>query len=276
MKKNIVFYHKNCLDGFSAFWVARKYFKNNADYFGVEPRQLPLKNFFKKTLYFLDTSLSLEEIKKLKEKENKIVIIDHHFSAQKDVRAADEYFFELKHSGAVLAWLYFFKNKPLPRFLAYIEDFDLWRFRLPYAKFLASFVKSLDEKLTVWTKVIKDFENPLTFKEIVRKSKILFKYEQSLIKKCLLNAQKIKVKSYEVLGVNSLLFHSELGYFLAKRKGPFSLVWHFGKDKIYVSLRSKGNFDVSKVTQEFGGGGHKKAAGFVWPLNKKLPWQITY
>ena len=28
-----------------------------------------------------------------------------------------------------------------------------------------------------------------------------------------------------------------------------------------ISLRSKGNFDVSKVCEKFGGGGHKYAAG---------------
>jgi len=34
-----------------------------------------------------------------------------------------------------------------------------------------------------------------------------------------------------------------------------------GKDKIKVSLRSKWNFDVERIAAEFGGGGHKKAAG---------------
>jgi len=34
-----------------------------------------------------------------------------------------------------------------------------------------------------------------------------------------------------------------------------------GKDRIKASLRSKGNFDVERIAAEFGGGGHKKAAG---------------
>lgn len=33
-------------------------------------------------------------------------------------------------------------------------------------------------------------------------------------------------------------------------------------DQIAVSLRSKGSFDVSEIAKQFGGGGHRKAAGF--------------
>ena len=40
------------------------------------------------------------------------------------------------------------------------------------------------------------------------------------------------------------------------------LVKESDKDGIKVSLRSKYHFDVAVVAQEFGGGGHKKAAGF--------------
>ncbi len=35
------------------------------------------------------------------------------------------------------------------------------------------------------------------------------------------------------------------------------------KDRYKFSLRSKGELDVSRLAQEFGGGGHKSAAGFV-------------
>lgn len=41
------------------------------------------------------------------------------------------------------------------------------------------------------------------------------------------------------------------------------------EDDVYkVSLRSKGNLDVSKVATEFGGGGHKNASGLTY--NGKL------
>ena len=33
-------------------------------------------------------------------------------------------------------------------------------------------------------------------------------------------------------------------------------------DKVSVNLRSRGNADVSRIAQQFGGGGHARAAGF--------------
>jgi phosphoesterase RecJ-like protein len=36
--------------------------------------------------------------------------------------------------------------------------------------------------------------------------------------------------------------------------------------KYKFSLRSKGDIDVSKIAQKYGGGGHLNAAGFVAPL----------
>lgn len=41
-----------------------------------------------------------------------------------------------------------------------------------------------------------------------------------------------------------------------------ALFREIGKDFIKVSLRSKGDMDVSKIASEFGGGGHKNAAGY--------------
>jgi nanoRNase/pAp phosphatase (c-di-AMP/oligoRNAs hydrolase) len=37
-----------------------------------------------------------------------------------------------------------------------------------------------------------------------------------------------------------------------------------------VSLRSKGDFDVSAIAKRFGGGGHKNAAGFNIPKDQDL------
>ena len=36
------------------------------------------------------------------------------------------------------------------------------------------------------------------------------------------------------------------------------------------SLRSRDEFDVSKIAEYYGGGGHKNAAGFVWHGSKPL------
>ena len=40
-------------------------------------------------------------------------------------------------------------------------------------------------------------------------------------------------------------------------------LYEIGEQEYKVSLRATGNVDVSKVAVTFGGGGHKKAAGFT-------------
>jgi len=40
-------------------------------------------------------------------------------------------------------------------------------------------------------------------------------------------------------------------------------LYEIGQDEYKISLRASGDVDVSKVAEYFGGGGHKKAAGFT-------------
>jgi phosphoesterase RecJ-like protein len=45
------------------------------------------------------------------------------------------------------------------------------------------------------------------------------------------------------------------------------LIKEVGTDKTKVSLRSKGQVNVSEISSEFGGGGHPRAAGFNLECN---------
>ncbi|GIV49717.1 MAG: DHH family phosphoesterase [Candidatus Kapaibacterium sp.] len=47
------------------------------------------------------------------------------------------------------------------------------------------------------------------------------------------------------------------------RVGIFISELHDGSDGVKVSLRSKGTFDVARIAEELGGGGHRNAAGAV-------------
>ena len=58
---------------------------------------------------------------------------------------------------------------------------------------------------------------------------------------------------------------SEIGSSLSPNC-DFALIWYYCHESLMtkVSLRSfHDNVDVSEIAKEFGGGGHKKAAGFT-------------
>ena len=58
------------------------------------------------------------------------------------------------------------------------------------------------------------------------------------------------------------VFASEAGNILAER-APFAATWYdCGDGMRAVSLRSHGAVDVSLIAKQYGGGGHRNAAGF--------------
>ncbi|MCX7913394.1 MAG: bifunctional oligoribonuclease/PAP phosphatase NrnA [Thermodesulfovibrionales bacterium] len=59
------------------------------------------------------------------------------------------------------------------------------------------------------------------------------------------------------------------------------IITEIDKDFFRVSLRSKQDLDVSKIAKDFGGGGHKNAAGFrikgdLIPLKEKIKAKVRY
>lgn len=90
--KNIVIYHKNCLDGTCAAWVASQYLPKDTTYIAVEygkplDRQIafPLPERTGQTIniYILDWCPEMPDLDKLCEYFGKVILIDHHESAIK-------------------------------------------------------------------------------------------------------------------------------------------------------------------------------------------------
>jgi oligoribonuclease NrnB/cAMP/cGMP phosphodiesterase (DHH superfamily) len=58
----------------------------------------------------------------------KVVVLDHHKSAQKDLDGVEFAQFDMNRSGAQMAWDYFHPNEPRPVHIEHIGDRDLWKF----------------------------------------------------------------------------------------------------------------------------------------------------
>ncbi len=79
-------------------------------------------------------------------------------------------------------------------------------------------------------------------------------------------AKIINFQGYDVPAVNSPILNSEIGNNLLQLfpDAPFSISWFLNKsNKFKLSLRSRGDFDVSVIAKKFGGGGHPSASGLV-------------
>lgn len=275
MKKILVIYHKNCPDGFGGAWAAWKKFGTKAEYIAVDPETLPQKFPKGKEIYSVDISYPASVQKKLRANNTSLVVLDHHVSRKADTEAFPENTFDNNHSGAVLSWKYFHPKKKVPKFLEYIEDGDLWRFRFPEGGKVVSYALMQPYDFRVWTKIVNDVEDVKKRKEYIKNGDLIQMYESQVIDGLMKKAGRILFYGMNVYAVNSSYGRliSELGHQLAKKTGLLGVVWYEENGEMKVSLRADGNIDVSKIAQKYGGGGHKSASGFVIKNGKK-PWKI--
>ena len=111
------------------------------------------------------------------------------------------------------------------------------------------------------------FEDDSVFDDAVKRGSYILAYSKTVIKKVCDKATKRKYKDHDVMVVNSSHWMSEIGATLAK-DCDFAMIWYYDHDScIYkCSLRAfHDTMDVSEIAKSFGGGGHRKAAGFVLP-----------
>ncbi len=273
-KTIIVFYHADCIDGFSAAWVAHKKFGNKADYIPTyfEQESIDIKN---KEVYMLDVVFENREVMKQLLSENKrVTVIDHHISAKDITLSTHKPLFSLDHCGCVLAWQYFFPGKPIPKFLLNVEDIDIWKHKIKGSQFLYLYLDLFDYTFQNWSKLVKEFEIPTKRKRMLEMGEVIDTHTNKKIDHVIEdNAKKVTLDGYTVYAVNTTHSNSVVGHKVATAHPPFAIIWREKKDgSVTVSLRGVGNIDVSKIALKYGGGGHKLAAAFRLPSLKDIPW----
>ena len=280
MKPKIILYHSNCEDGFSAAWAAWKKFKTKANYIPVDYQKPPPKGLKNKDIYLLDFSYPEDITKRLIKNNKSVTILDHHITAQKGLSSLSksnfdnfESIFKNSHSGAIIAWNFFHPKKKLPKLLEYVEDIDLWKFKKKNSKEISAALQLTNYTFKEWSKFAQKVENTKTRKDIIKQGKTLLSYKNKIIKRVARQAKTVTIKGKKALVVNCPILASEIGNELSKGDVPIGIVWFEDKKKIKVSLRSNGKVDISKIAEQFGGGGHKAAASFRLPKNSKLPWR---
>lgn len=261
-------YHKACPDGFGSAYVAWKVLGNDCAYMPQAYYEAPptIKNA---SILVCDFSFDYKTTRKLIKNNNKFYNIDHHQTAFDNLDKLDDKYkmFDINHSGIYLTWKYFFPDKPLPRFAQYIEDYDLWQFKYPETK---PFMLALNE-ITFNFESWKKLENEEYLNELIKKGKILESYQKKMIqiicRASTIKSQKFDDKIYNVAYVNTNLFKNEVGNKLVDNPDcDFSVVYNYddAKNLTKFSLRSiDSKTDVSQISQIFGGGGHRNAAGYT-------------
>ena len=255
-----VIYHANCTDGFGSAYSAWKLLGNRAQYYACSHGNKP-PDVTGKNVVILDFSFDNKTTKQMIEKAANLLVIDHHKSAMVELHDISNTLFDMNKSGATLAWEWFHPGKEPPKFIQYITDRDLWKWELPYSKeFSAAF-----DMVPFQFEEFEKFEDDSVFDDAVKRGSYILAYSKTVIKKVCDKAVNKKINGYDVMVVNSSHWMSEIGAKLAP-DCDFALIWYYDHNisVIKVSLRAfHDHVDVSEISKKFGGGGHKKAAGFV-------------
>jgi oligoribonuclease NrnB/cAMP/cGMP phosphodiesterase (DHH superfamily) len=217
---------------------------------------------------------------------NNLIWLDHHKTAQPFVdwlqniipdKDGIYWIFDNNHSGAGIAWDYFFPNEPRPWIVNYVEDRDLWLNKLWRSEEINAYIACLEFSFDIWDSALAmSIEDAFYAGQVARR-----KTEQYVREVCknVYFSDIFGVDTMEGLPVNGMqpiykeiptvnicqVDCSEVLHALCEKypSSPFSMYWMKRADGMYqYGLRSIGDFDVSAVAKLFGGGGHKNAAGF--------------
>lgn len=261
MRPPLVIYHANCPDGWCAAWVASRALTDAELFEGYYGQPPPYDLAKGRPVIIVDFSYPRESLEKLKTVAFDLVVLDHHKTAEANLKGLPYCQFDMNRSGAGMAWDYFHPGQPRPWPVDYAEDRDLWRHSLPYSMQVNAYLQVAPRNLDAWDNIAA--KRGEEFTECYRIGEFLMlktkAYIESLRKNVCVrpfHGHMVPVVNAPQFDVSDLLDSFTTGY-------PFAVAWWQRSDGVYqYSLRSRGGFDVSEVAQRYGGGGHLAAAGF--------------
>jgi oligoribonuclease NrnB/cAMP/cGMP phosphodiesterase (DHH superfamily) len=272
---DFVIYHDPCADGTGSayvIWLLNK-LKDSLDKIEFFPTNhgRPPPDIKGKNVLICDFSYSYETIQQMMIDAEKLLIIDHHITAKKELQFIPDEFkiFDMNHSGAMLTWLYVFSTHEPPLFLKYIEDRDIWKKEFNDIDKFAAWWYTLPMDFDIYYKYhdddlfLKMIENTGSAYQELNKYNIDNSSSFAVPKFC-----KIGNKFYFVAYLNTTTLKSDIGnkIFDIFPLIDFSAVYSINDKKncTNFSLRSTNKHtDVSLVAKFLRGGGHRNASGVL-------------
>jgi len=257
----ICIYHKHCADGFAAALAVKTW---------ADESQLPCEfvpahyedtppDVTGKDVFIVDFSYPREILLEMNAKALSLKVIDHHKTAQEDLKGLDFCLFDMNKSGAVLTWEYLFPDRSIPDLFLYIQDRDLWKWEYPLSKLVSAGLQLLEFDLEVWSTYL---ENQSLI-DLIDKGEPIIAYQQQCINKTIQSEiPMVNIAGYTVPCINTTHLISETGSKLAKGHPFCAMYFETAEHRVYSLRSAKDGIDVSEIAKGFGGGGHYHAAGF--------------
>jgi oligoribonuclease NrnB/cAMP/cGMP phosphodiesterase (DHH superfamily) len=260
--KILCIYHGKCADGFGAALAVKHYCDKShydCEFIAANHGDNP-PNVTGKHVIIVDFSYPRKKLLIMKEQSKTLKVFDHHKTAQEDLAGLDFCCFDMNKSGAVLTWTQLMPNAEIPLLFSYIQDRDLWLWKMQDSKTVSAAIQALPMTFEQWEYYMDNDKIP----DLVTKGTAIVAYQKQQLERqtSAENILMVNIAGYEVPCINTTHLVSEIGNKISAGY-PFAAMYMETPDKRIYSLRSSAEgIDVSVIAKKFGGGGHFHAAGF--------------
>lgn len=295
--KPLCIYHGKCADGFTSAWAVWRALPDTEFYPGVYSEPAP--DVTGRDIIMVDFSYKAGVIETMRNTARSILILDHHKTAQADLETfgtIGEYgedwptwlasvqtmtdanpqlcptacLFDMDRSGAGITWDFFHPDTPRPALVNYVEDRDLWRFKMEASREVSAYIFAHEYTFAFWDDMAKVMADPNGLQTVFSMgAAIELKHHKDVAELVEVCKRRMKIGGQEVWGASiPYTLTSDAGNLMSEGEPFAACYWDTPKGRVF-SLRSKPEgADVSEVAKGYGGGGHKNASGFTVPLNQ--------
>ncbi len=294
----ICIYHNKDLDGYCSGAIVKLKYPDckmiGYDY--GQPLEIEATG---EEIIMVDVSVPMTTMMKLAQMANyKFTWIDHHISAINDYNKFLSEFLkgdieQIPPFTAILengisacegAWKYLFPDKQMPTAVKLLGEYDTWRNQdkhrwdnaiLPFQFGMRQFCNSAE---TFPTDLFEDYDNVTDSPvySIIGKGKTILDYQATQNERaCASSAFEFTFGDMKAICLNGGGFNSDVFKSVYdESKHVLMMPFVFSKDHWTISLyTTKEDIDCSVLAKQFGGGGHRKAAGFqVKDIREIIPF----
>lgn len=288
-------YHANCADGFTAAWAVRASLGDRVEFlpasYGSEPPDVAGRD-----VIIVDFSYPRATLERMAEVAASVLVLDHHETAQEALRGMpspevcagngllwDEHrmrvalgsygglpavIFDMNRSGAQIAWDVFVSG-PRSELVEYVADRDLWRWALPGSEEINAAISLEDMTWEAWDRLAMRLEDIDAMAVLLDHGAALLRKQKRLVDEAIRLTKRDMVIGGRSVPVANVIYAlaSETGNAMCE-DAPFAATYFDGPDGRRFSLRSRkdGGSNVAAIARQYGGGGHRNAAGFTMPI----------
>ncbi|WP_323775990.1 phosphohydrolase [Leisingera sp.] len=299
MRRTVCIYHASCADGFTAAWAVRSALGADVEFYagtyGAPPPDVTGAD-----VVLVDFSYKRPVLERMAADARSVLVLDHHKTAQEDLAGfplpeceslgsetwtahlaavnagtagrnigVPSVIFDMERSGAQLAWDFFHPGETRPVLVDYVADRDLWRFDLVFSREIAAWLFSHEYDFGLWHTCASMLDDARLFKSAVERGAAIERKHHKDIAELIRICQRPMVIGNCTVPVANLprTMASDAAHLMAQEE-VFAACYFDRADGLRVfSLRSaRGGMDVSEIAAQYGGGGHKHAAGFQMPI----------